>query len=64
MSNSLDKSSPKNFDEWFACLIMYSRERDLEYIINKDDPESYREYYEDGDSVIDTLNTEVEYIDD
>lgn len=42
------------FDEWFKALT----DLDKDNIINKDDQESYKDYYDDGDSPEETIEME------
>ena len=38
------------FEHWFAALIEYAKSEDQPDLVNEEDPDSYLEYFEDGDS--------------
>lgn len=52
-----------DFESWFNHLVIYARDDNNEDLINKEDPESYRDYWEDGDSPEDTYYAELDAAD-
>jgi len=50
-----------SFECWFENLVALS-ETKFGGIINKEDPESYREYFDDGDTIIEVIETEISYM--
>jgi hypothetical protein len=50
-----------NFERWFEELVALS-ETKFGGIINKEDRESYREYFDDGDTPIEVIDTEISYM--
>lgn len=49
-----------DFDAWFACLRRIAKANDFEL----GDQDSYRDYFDDGDSPDVALDTEMSYADD
>jgi len=49
------------FEDWFKSLVDLS-ENTFGGIINKEDPEPYREYFNDGDTLEEVIKTEISYI--
>jgi hypothetical protein len=47
------------FETWFRKLTDYAALEGMSGIINADDPESYREHFDDGASPQDAYDTEV-----
>lgn len=56
-------NSPKDKEllSWFEELVELS-ETKFGGIINKEDRESYREYFDDGDTPIEVIDTEISYM--
>lgn len=49
------------FECWFKELVELS-ETKFGGIINKEDPESYREYFDDEDTPAEVIDTEISYM--
>lgn len=49
------------FESWFAALYEIAFSRGCPEIINMDDPDSYRDYYDDGDSPEECFLNELSY---
>lgn len=41
----------KSFNAWFVALLLYAKERGEPDLIDPNTPESYREYWDDGDDI-------------
>jgi len=51
---------PATFDMWFKGLVAIANERDASDLIDKSDPHTYMEYFDDGDSPEDAFDSEWE----
>jgi hypothetical protein len=49
------------FETWFRKLTDYAALKGMSGIINADDPESYRDHFDDGISPQDAYGTEFSY---
>lgn len=52
------------FEQWFNALVQHARDDDNEGLINVEDPDSYHEYYEDGDTPEQAYYTELDASED
>ena len=48
------------FDKWFKELLAIAKERDALDLIDRSDPTTYMDYFDDGDSPEDAFDTEWE----
>ena len=51
----------KNFEDWFKELVELASKKGQGHFINIDDPDSYRDYYEDKDTPEECLESEIEH---
>ena len=67
--NFIEEQQEKNskghgFDEWWADVVQVFKDKDQLPLLNTEEPESYKEYFLDGDSPQDVFDTEISYVDD
>lgn len=51
---------PVTFEVWFKELLKVAEERDAVNLIDQSDPQTYLEYFDDGDSPEDAFDSEWE----
>ena len=51
---------PVTFEVWFKELLKVAEERDAVDLIDQSDPQTYLEYFDDGDSPEDAFDSEWE----
>lgn len=50
-----------DFETWFHDLVTYAFHKSLSHVIDGEQPEAYKEYYEDGNTFQEVLDMELRY---